>query len=394
MGSVFKRGDSKFWWLGFTDATGRRRNISSNFENREAAEKMLRGIERRVQAEREQGFVKGPLTVAQYAAKWLDARRERDVGSVEEDEDRMKHALRFVGRMALKDVRHRHMRDMVRQLVAKKELAPRTIRHVYSVMRIMFAEAVADELIPGTPCTLNQYRGELPPKQDKNPNWRDTAIFTRDEVELILSDERIPAQRRMLYGFLFLAGLRINEVTPRRWKDYDPRTEPLGKLTVGYTYVLKKKAEKQATKSGFSRYVPVHPTLAKMLAEWRLNGWAKFQKRQPTPDDLIVPAPLKGKRGGGVLNSNSSLLRFHEDLRTLGLRERRQHDARRTFVSLGLDDGARPEILRWVSHGPTGEVFDLYTTLSWKTLCDEVSRLNVRLLTGKVVQLPHNGATA
>jgi len=34
----------------------------------------------------------------------------------------------------------------------------------------------------------------------------------------------------------------------------------------------------------------------------------------------------------------------------LGIRARRQHDLRRTFISLCLGDGGRSDILRWVTH--------------------------------------------
>jgi integrase len=58
--------------------------------------------------------------------------------------------------------------------------------------------------------------------------------------------------------------------------------------------------------------------------------------------------------------------RFHEDLARLGLRKRRVHDLRRTFISLALADGARNDVLRWVTHGPDGDIVDLYTTLPWR----------------------------
>jgi hypothetical protein len=38
--------------------------------------------------------------------------------------------------------------------------------------------------------------------------------------------------------------------------------EPLGALNLG------------ETKSGVPRQVPVHPTLAKVLAQWKLSGWS------------------------------------------------------------------------------------------------------------------------
>ena len=82
------------------------------------------------------------------------------------------------------------------------------------------------------------------------------------------------------------------------------------------------------------------------------------------------------------------LRRFHEDLKDVGLRKRRQHDARRTFISIARADGARPDILRWATHGPTGDIVDDYTTLPWPALCEEVAKVRVSVLEGKVIAMP------
>jgi hypothetical protein len=49
--------------------------------------------------------------------------------------------------------------------------------------------------------------------------------------------------------------------------------------------------DKGRTKTGRTRFMPVHPTLATMLAEWRLVGWPAIFGRTPNPDDLICPLP-------------------------------------------------------------------------------------------------------
>ena len=51
--------------------------------------------------------------------------------------------------------------------------------------------------------------------------------------------------------------------------------------------------------------------------------------RPPRPEDLIVPS-----RRGNHRNVNHMGRRLHEDLERLGLRQRNQHDFRRTFISL------------------------------------------------------------
>jgi len=61
---------------------------------------------------------------------------------------------------------------------------------------------------------------------DKDPAWRPTAVFPRSELETLISDERIPHDRRMLYALEFLTGARPSEVSLLTWASYDTETEP------------------------------------------------------------------------------------------------------------------------------------------------------------------------
>jgi integrase len=397
MGSVYPRGDSPFLWLSFTDANGRRVLKSSGTASEADANKILLDLEARIRAERASGLAAGgPVTVQRYAEKWIAERKQR-VASADDDEGRLAHVTPVLGRVPLKDVQHQHVRDFVRELVKAGELAPRTINHVYGVMRVMFSDAVTEGLIPVSPCILRVRRGELPKKRDKDPRWRASAIFERQEIEPLISDTRIPERQRMLYGIEFLCGVRVNEVTPRRWTDYDPQAVPLGKLTFATAWALKKKLEKE-TKTGNAREVPVHPTLAALLARWKLHGWAAVYGRPPEPGDLIIPArPHHTRRRTPDmasrihLNSTVELEGLHASLELLGLRKRRQHDFRRTFMSLGQVDGARREVLETLTHDPKGDITSLYTTWPWPTKCEEVAKLNVRLREGQLVVLAPTG---
>jgi hypothetical protein len=95
--------------------------------------------------------------------------------------------------------------------------------------------------------------------------------------------------------------------------------------------------------------VLVHPTLAKLLAQWKLTGWLEMRRESkpeavgPLPDDWICPYSTGGIR------IEASLDIFH-DLKRLGLRSCRLYDSRRTFISLALASGARKEVLCWVTH--------------------------------------------
>lgn len=105
--------------------------------------------------------------------------------------------------------------------------------------------------------------------------------------------------------------------------------------------------------------------------------------RVPQPDDFLIPS-----REGRNRTTNHMLHKFHEDLERIALRRRRQYDSRRTFISLAQGDGARKDIFRWITHGPEGDIVDLYTTLPWATLCAEVVKLKIGLREGRLIVLP------
>ncbi len=261
-------------------------------------------------------------------------------------------------------------------------IAPRTVRHVYGTLRAMLNDAVADEVIDSNPCVLKKH--ELPEKKDKDRTWRRTAVFTREEVETIISasDDRIPEDRRTMYALMFLGAMRFGEAAALTWRDYDATAKPLGRLVVEKSYSSKARKVK-GTKTENPREMPVHATLAAILATWKLGGFERLTGHAAKPEELIVPS-----RRGAPRNVNHMLRRFHEDLERVGLRSRRQHDTRRTFISIARADGARPDILRWATHGPTGDIVDAYTTLPWPTLCEEVARVRLSLIEGKLLQLP------
>jgi integrase len=204
----------------------------------------------------------GPLTVREFAARWLKERRGLGVRSIADDESRMnRHVLPRLGDLDIGQIRPAHVREFVitlRTATARKDskLAPRTIRNVYGLLSTMFRDAVAEGLITSTPCVLR--KGVLPPKVDKDPTWRETAIYTRGEVERLISERLIPEDRRVLYALKGLAGLRHGEAASLRWRQYDARLEPLGGLAL------------EVTKTGVPRRVPVHPPSP---ASWPNGSW-------------------------------------------------------------------------------------------------------------------------
>jgi integrase len=383
MGTVFLRGDSSKWWIGFTDAAGKRHNVSTGQTDEVYARELLANLERKVKAQREAMAGKpGLLLVETFAKKWLADRRANGVADADHDQARLAHVLPRIGKMELAQVRRQDIVGVVRGLTSKAELAPRTIRHIYGTLRVMFADAVLDEVISESPCTLRERRGELPPKKDADPLWRANAVFSREEVERIVSDEDLPEDRRVLYAMVFLLGARIGEVAALRWTHYDAKAEPLGRMIIAQSFSQTTKAVK-GTKTDVVRQMPVHPVLAAELARWKVGGWQRMLGRAPASDDLIIPSRRNQHR-----RANHVLRRFHQDLERMGLRPRRVHDGRRTFISLAQADGAQPHILKWATHGPPKDIISAYTTLPWASLCDEVKKVRIDVNQGRLIAFP------
>jgi len=258
-----------------------------------------------------------------------------------------------------------------------ERMAARTVLHIYRDLRQAMRAAVREELIGSNPVDLE--RDELPKKADKDPAWRAGAVLTLDEVEQLISSPLIPEDRRVLYALEFLTGSRPGEAAALRWSAWDRTLRPLGRLTIARSWSTKRLEEK-TTKTRRSRLVPVHPTLARVLAAWRLAGWERYTGRPPQPEDLVVPSATGGHR-----NASYSFGRWIFDLEALQLRRRRHYDTRRTFRSLAGDEGAAKELVRWITHTP-GDQLDDYYSPSWASLCGAVEAIPVRLRERGVVR--------
>lgn len=372
-------------------------------------ERQARALLDRLEAQREAGgaadFAAGPPTVASWLPKWV-AERKSGVQTWRNDEAVMRlHVLPALGERRLDEVRPKHVVDLVRSWRARtgdEAMAPKSIYNAYSSLSAFFRDAALEDLIAATPCVLTKH--QLGPKVDANPEWRATAMFSRAELELLISDARVPMDRRVYYALCGLAGLRYGEASGLLWRNtLVPVPEYPGELDmlqIAFSY------GRPFPKGDVTRPVPCHPTLAALLAQWKLTGWRELFGRAPGPDDLVVPLPHDAPSKHGRWRTKDWVRRrlagargVSGDLEALGLRHRRGHDLRRAFISLARSAGARTEILRRVTHRPPREVIEGYTTFEWPVVCAEVLKLQVRAHgPGKVIEMPRaiaaNGSTS
>ena len=60
--------------------------------------------------------------------------------------------------------------------------------------------------------------------------------YRHHEAVALMTDARIPADRRVLHTLQALTGMRIGEACGRRWRDYDRETPRLGAMHVWSQY--------------------------------------------------------------------------------------------------------------------------------------------------------------
>jgi integrase len=370
---VIRRGDSLYVRL-FEPASGKYRTKATGLKaDAPGASQKAAAIRDALEAKLAAGCeIGGGLTVAHWTKQFFDRRTNWNKSN--EEAAYRDHVAPTLGRMRIDEVRPHHVKAWVRALCAKG-LAPKTAHNVYGVAFTLFAAAASDELITASP--FNRRFDGLPKKRDKDPTFRDKAVFTRSEVERLLGSETVPLRSRAAYAVLFLGGLRAGELAHLRWSDYRTDLEPLGRLTVRGSFHTRKRVEK-GTKQDTPRKVPVHRVAARLLAEWRL-AWALEFGRHATDDDLIFPAAGGKRKGVGHwtnFRQRTSLLYW---LGKLGMRPRRLHDTRRTFVSLATDDGATKDRLKWIKDGRErgGDSIEGYDEPSWQSLCDELGKLRI-----------------
>lgn len=390
-GGVYWRNDCTSWWFNYYDAKGTRRPMSAETTDKAEAESRWREVDRQMRAE-EKLFLAagaspaGPVTVALYLEAWEGSRIARGVRSAKKDAQRIRdHAVPLIGRLPLVEVCREDLISMVRELLAKRNadgallLRPRSVRHVYEAVRTMFADAMIARLVTGTPCDLREKRGELPSRKPDR-KWKKRAIYTQQELEALISHPDIPLRRRAHYATAFLTGMRQSEIAARTIGEYDPSTQPLGRFLVDSSWNFEA-LERKPTKSEVDREVPVHPVLKRILHAWLSHGWEQDQGRKPTPQDLLFPAPTSSRfreKRGGHFSTQESLELLHADLDALGMRRRRFHDMRRTFITLARRRSPKDHV-RWITHAPEEDIIDEYTSPEWETMCAVVSKIEVSL---------------
>jgi integrase len=381
MGSLFQRGDR--WFLSFKDAAGKWRQASAETTDKDEAARLLREVEDKIAAQRLVGST-GANTLAQYADRWVDRRREifeadgKQFRSWKGDRGWLKnHVLPKIGGMRLDEIRPRHLKAFFLALrTGTAGLAPHSIRNVYGVLCSLFRDAAVDGLITSSPCILTD--AELGKDGCVDPIAQAEDRYTRSAVESMIWSPALSSDERIFAALGTFAGLRLGGIAGLCWRDYQD-AEPLWRLVGRFAY------DGKPTKTDRPSVVPIHPALKLLLDEWKEHGWRAMFGREPTDTDPIVPrAPRKAARPSGIGSAHSEktggdlMDRVLEKL-SIAKPAKKTHALRSTHITLLEEDGANVFYVQKWTHpgGRQKDAFDVYRRGNWDAMCREMIKLSL-----------------
>src|SRR6266545_99348 len=193
MAYAYKRGDSAFWWISYTDADGTEHRVSSKAEDKAEAEALAKELERQARARAPRRVFGGITAQRFYDETWLPLQKQVNKWHWKAMKGHMTcHFLPTFGEWAIADLATDDGEvALLEWLVALRAhtsrrdgtpIAARTARNIASTVRVFFTDATERKVVRRNPTAGWDAGRHLPKIQDKQRGWRQRAGFTLEQV--------------------------------------------------------------------------------------------------------------------------------------------------------------------------------------------------------------------
>ncbi|MDV2480184.1 MAG: tyrosine-type recombinase/integrase [bacterium] len=341
-------------WGCFITRQGRRRAII-RWETKKEAEAAARKLRDRL-ADLDLGLEsdgEGAVALDAYARRWFNLYEREWKRTTRRNYSKcLDYIIEFFGSRDLKSIRLRDVKEFDRHL-ANGERGLKRRKNILAVLRGVFAEAVAEEIIDENP-TVGVHDRRRSRKERVRPVYR---LLNSNQLARLFEVTR-EHEPSWLGPFQCagLAGLRSGEIRGLQWGDIAfgaSETDPNRYLHIQRGITERGNIE-ESTKSGLDRKVDLSAALRQTLLAHQMS---EFVKGRGKPDDWCFYRP-----DGRFLAERTMQKSFKRMLTLAGLEDIRFHDLRHSFATIHLRELRSPIV--WLSaqlgHSSIKLTVDLY----------------------------------
>ncbi len=206
----------------------------------------------------------GVETVSDYAKRWLAARTGR-VASVRDNQGHLnEHILPVIGADAMALVTSQRIEDVVAALDAKVrggELSAKTAKNVWGTCSKLFDDATHSKPAEGLRCLAKDPTDGVRGPDDNDADKLLQFLYP-SELETFLECAVVPLHWRRNAAIAVYLCLRDGEQRALKWPAVDLEH---GVVTIQETYDRRTSADREGTKSGAARMVPIRAELLPLL---------------------------------------------------------------------------------------------------------------------------------
>lgn len=263
---------------------------------------------------------------AQYAERWFDDRERRGL-HIGSDRGRItNYVVPVIGALPIREVAADDLRRVVESLdnaVLAGRIHWNTARKIWGLTTKLFGDAYKSKV------SALRVRDDNPARDVQGPDRGDRTAkqwLYPSEVSELLACPDVPPRWRVVYALAVYLYLRPGELAALEWNDVD-----LGRGIINVHQALDLATGRlKSTKTGITRKVPIHASLAPLLAALRPADGA---------GRVLVSEHANRKAAGGLppVEDLAATLRAHlwkAGVRRADLHEERPTTKRMTFYDL------------------------------------------------------------